>query len=76
MSQGDGRLRFVQGLAVRPGSGQFYATEHGTFRDEEVTLLRPGGQRLSHRDAEGRLLVALGAPQGVGKVRYVPLDLE
>jgi glucose/arabinose dehydrogenase len=35
--------RNVQGLAVRPGSGQVYATEHGTFRDDEVTLLRPGG---------------------------------
>ena len=35
--------RNVQGLAVRPGSGQVYATEHGSFRDDEVTLLRPGG---------------------------------
>jgi aldose sugar dehydrogenase len=35
--------RNVQGLAVRPGSGQVYATEHGTFRDDEVTPLRPGG---------------------------------
>jgi hypothetical protein len=26
-----------------PGSGQVYATEHGTFRDDEVILLRPGG---------------------------------
>src|SRR3712207_839175 len=35
--------RNVQGLAVRPGSGQVYATEHGSYRDDEVTLLRPGG---------------------------------
>ncbi|MGR6966125.1 PQQ-dependent sugar dehydrogenase [Geodermatophilus sp. URMC 61] len=35
--------RNVQGLAVRPGSEQVYATEHGSFRDDEVTLLRPGG---------------------------------
>ena len=35
--------RNVQGLAVRPGSGQVYATEHGPSRDDEVTLLRPGG---------------------------------
>ena len=35
--------RNVQGLAVRPGSGQVYATEQGSFRDDEVTLLRPGG---------------------------------
>ncbi len=35
--------RNVQGLAVRSGSGQVYATEHGSFRDDEVTLLRPGG---------------------------------
>ncbi|MGY1635196.1 PQQ-dependent sugar dehydrogenase [Geodermatophilus sp. SYSU D00742] len=35
--------RNVQGLAVRPGSGQVYAAEQGTARDDEVTLLRPGG---------------------------------
>jgi glucose/arabinose dehydrogenase len=35
--------RNVQGLAVRPGSGQVYATEQGSYRDDEVTLLRPGG---------------------------------
>ena len=35
--------RNVQGLAVRPGFGQVYATEQGTYRDDEVTLLRPGG---------------------------------
>jgi glucose/arabinose dehydrogenase len=35
--------RNVQGLAVRPGSGQVYAAEQGTGRDDEVTLLRAGG---------------------------------
>jgi aldose sugar dehydrogenase len=35
--------RNVQGLALRPGSGQVYAAEHGPRRDDEVTLLRPGG---------------------------------
>ncbi len=35
--------RNVQGLAVRPGSGQVYAVEHGPRRDDEVTLLRAGG---------------------------------
>jgi glucose/arabinose dehydrogenase len=35
--------RNVQGLAVRPGSGQVFAVEHGPDRDDEVNLLRPGG---------------------------------
>ncbi|WP_222273142.1 PQQ-dependent sugar dehydrogenase [Modestobacter marinus] len=35
--------RNVQGLAVRPGSGQIYSTEQGSYRDDEVTLLHPGG---------------------------------
>ncbi|WP_409328711.1 PQQ-dependent sugar dehydrogenase [Trujillonella humicola] len=35
--------RNVQGLAVRSGSGQVYAVEHGPDRDDEVNLLRPGG---------------------------------
>ncbi|MGY1770615.1 PQQ-dependent sugar dehydrogenase [Blastococcus sp. SYSU D00813] len=34
--------RNVQGLAVRPGSGQVWAVEQGTDRDDEVTLLSPG----------------------------------
>jgi glucose/arabinose dehydrogenase len=34
--------RNVQGLAVRPGSGQVFAVEQGTGRDDEVTLLSPG----------------------------------
>jgi glucose/arabinose dehydrogenase len=35
--------RNVQGLAVRPGTNQIFAVEQGTFRDDEVNLLRAGG---------------------------------
>lgn len=35
--------RNVQGLAVRPGTGQVFSLEHGPDRDDEVNLLRPGG---------------------------------
>jgi glucose/arabinose dehydrogenase len=35
--------RNVQGLAVRPGSGQVFSVEHGPDRDDEVNLLREGG---------------------------------
>ena len=35
--------RNVQGIAVRPGSAQVYAVEHGPSRDDELTLLRAGG---------------------------------
>jgi glucose/arabinose dehydrogenase len=35
--------RNVQGLAVRPGTNQIYAVEQGTGRDDEVNLLRAGG---------------------------------
>jgi aldose sugar dehydrogenase len=34
--------RNVQGLAVRPGTEDVYAVEQGTFRDDEVNLLRAG----------------------------------
>jgi glucose/arabinose dehydrogenase len=34
--------RNVQGLAVRPGTDDVYAVEQGTFRDDEVNLLRAG----------------------------------
>ena len=34
--------RNVQGLALRPG-GQMFSVEHGTDRDDEVNLLRAGG---------------------------------
>ena len=35
--------RNVQGLAIRPGTGQVFAVEHGPDRDDEVNLLQPGG---------------------------------
>jgi glucose/arabinose dehydrogenase len=35
--------RNVQGLAVRPGTNQVFAVEQGTFRDDEVNLLKAGG---------------------------------
>ena len=34
--------RNVQGLAVRPGSGQIFSVEHGPDRDDEVNLLQAG----------------------------------
>ncbi|WP_255363603.1 sorbosone dehydrogenase family protein [Geodermatophilus sp. DSM 45219] len=52
--------RNVQGLAVRPGSGQVYAAEHGPRRDDEVTLLRAGGN--------GGF-----APTGPGYGEFVPM---
>ena len=52
--------RNVQGLAVRPGSGQVYAAEHGPRRDDEVTPLRPGGN--------GGF-----APTGPGYGEFVPM---
>ncbi|RMB72276.1 PQQ-dependent sugar dehydrogenase [Rhodococcus sp. SBT000017] len=35
--------RNVQGLAIRPGTGQIYEVEQGTTRDDELNLLVPGG---------------------------------
>jgi aldose sugar dehydrogenase len=35
--------RNVQGLAVRPGTDQVYSVEQGTERDDEVSLLKAGG---------------------------------
>jgi glucose/arabinose dehydrogenase len=35
--------RNVQGLAVRPGTRQVFAVEQGTYRDDEVNLLRADG---------------------------------
>ena len=35
--------RNVQGLAVRPGTGEIFSVEQGTYRDDEVNLLRAGG---------------------------------
>ncbi|MGZ4612969.1 MAG: PQQ-dependent sugar dehydrogenase, partial [Kineosporiaceae bacterium] len=34
--------RTVQGLAVRPGTTQIYSVEQGTYRDDEVNVLRAG----------------------------------
>jgi aldose sugar dehydrogenase len=52
--------RNVQGLAVRPDTGQVYAAEHGPDRDDEVTLLR----------AEGN---GGFAPGGPGYREFVPM---
>ena len=46
--------RNVQGLAVRPGSGQVFAVEHGPDRDDEVNLLQPGGNYGWNPVGEGR----------------------
>ncbi len=35
--------RNVQGVAVRPGTGQVFSAEHGPDEEDEVNLLRPGG---------------------------------
>lgn len=35
--------RNPQGLAWQPGSGALYATEHGPTGDDEVNVIRPGG---------------------------------
>lgn len=35
--------RNVQGVAVRPGTGEIYTAEHGPRTDDEVNRLRPGG---------------------------------
>lgn len=34
--------RNVQGVAVRPGTGQVFTAEHGPTFDDEVNLIRPG----------------------------------
>ena len=45
--------RNVQGLAVRPGTGQVFAAEHGPTRDDEVNLLRAGANHGWDPQAEG-----------------------
>jgi aldose sugar dehydrogenase len=45
--------RNVQGLAVRPGTDQVYAVEQGTSRDDEVSLLRAGGNYGYDPDGAG-----------------------
>jgi glucose/arabinose dehydrogenase len=46
--------RNVQGLAVRPGTNQVFAVEHGPDRDDEVNLLREGGNYGWDPDGGGR----------------------
>jgi glucose/arabinose dehydrogenase len=46
--------RNVQGLAVRPGTNQVFAVEHGPDRDDEVNLLRDGGNYGWDPDGGGR----------------------
>jgi glucose/arabinose dehydrogenase len=45
--------RNVQGLAVRPGTNQVFAVEHGPDRDDEVNLLREGGNYGWDPDGDG-----------------------
>jgi glucose/arabinose dehydrogenase len=45
--------RNVQGLAVRPGSDQVFSVEHGPDRDDEVNLLRDGGNYGWDPDGRG-----------------------
>lgn len=35
--------RNVQGVAIRPGTGEVYTAEHGPSFDDEVNRIRPGG---------------------------------
>jgi glucose/arabinose dehydrogenase len=35
--------RNIQGIMFRPGSGQAFNTEHGSYRDDELNLLQSGG---------------------------------
>jgi aldose sugar dehydrogenase len=45
--------RNVQGLAVRPGTDQVFSVEHGPDVDDEVNLLRPGGNYGWDPDGSG-----------------------
>jgi glucose/arabinose dehydrogenase len=45
--------RNVQGLAVRPGTGQVFSVEHGPDRDDEVNLLRQGSNYGWDPDGDG-----------------------
>ncbi|NEK87092.1 PQQ-dependent sugar dehydrogenase [Blastococcus saxobsidens] len=45
--------RNVQGLAVRPGSGQVFSVEHGPDRDDEVNLLADGANYGWDPDGDG-----------------------
>jgi glucose/arabinose dehydrogenase len=46
--------RNVQGLAVRPGGDQVFSVEHGPDRDDEVNLLRDGGNYGWDPDGSGQ----------------------
>jgi glucose/arabinose dehydrogenase len=35
--------RNVQGIAIQPGTGAAYASEHGPTYDDEINILQPGG---------------------------------
>lgn len=35
--------RNIQGLALRPGTGQLWSVEHGSYRDDEINLITRGG---------------------------------
>lgn len=45
--------RNVQGLALQPGTGRLYSVEQGTHLDDEVNLLRPGGNYGWRPDRSG-----------------------
>ena len=45
--------RNVQGLAVRPRTGQIFSVEQGTSRDDEVNLLQEGGNYGYDPDGAG-----------------------
>jgi glucose/arabinose dehydrogenase len=63
--------RNVQGLAVRPGSRQLFDVEHGPDRDDEVNLLRPGGNYGWNPD--GRRGHDGGGPDGGDYDQSVPM---
>ena len=46
--------RNVQGLAVQPGTDRIYAAEHGPAVDDEVNLIRPGGNYGWNPNSGGR----------------------
>lgn len=46
--------RNVQGLAIQPGTDRIYAAEHGPAVDDEVNLVRPGGNYGWNPNSAGR----------------------
>ncbi|WP_097183090.1 PQQ-dependent sugar dehydrogenase [Blastococcus haudaquaticus] len=65
--------RNVQGLAVRPGTNQVFAVEHGPDRDDEVNLLRDGANYGWDPDGDGSYdeSVPMTDPAIVGAVAAV-----